>query len=120
MATTLPSFDPCDVTQHVGGLSLILDDTTANMAIHAISTTAADREAHTREIQQASHNFPEHSYGRLNREAIAARETRIAARLRAVEQAYRIAVDPDAAPALEPTEPTGCADRAPDRELELE
>ena len=38
---------------------------------------------------------PEGSYGRRNRQAIAARETRIATRLRAVEQAYRTATERD-------------------------
>jgi len=47
---------------------------------------------------------PEGSYGRRNRQAIAARETRIAARLRAVERAYRIAIERDTT--LEPPEPT--------------
>jgi hypothetical protein len=37
--------------------------------------------------------MPEGSYGHRNRQAIAARETRVAARLRAVEQAYRTAID---------------------------
>ncbi len=38
------------------------------------------------------------SYGRRNRQAIAARETRIATRLRAVEQAYRSALERDQVP----------------------
>jgi hypothetical protein len=38
------------------------------------------------------------SYGRHNRQAIAARETRVAARLRAVEQAYQLAIDREVAP----------------------
>jgi hypothetical protein len=33
------------------------------------------------------------SYGQRNRQAIATRETRVAARLRAVERAYRIAIE---------------------------
>ena len=37
-------------------------------------------------------SLPEGSYGRRNRQVIAARETRIAARLRAVEYAHRIAI----------------------------
>ena len=100
-------------------VSLILDAATANAAIHAISVQAADREARTREIQQASQGLPADSYGRRNRETIAARETRIAARLRAVERAYRTALDPDATPAPELTQ-TLPADKAPDHELELE
>jgi len=49
-------------------------------------------------------NLPEGSYGRRNRQAIAARDTRVAARLRAVEQAYRAAIERDAG--LKPPEPT--------------
>ena len=40
------------------------------------------------------------SYGRQNRQAIAARETRIAARLRAVEQTYRMAIEREATQAI--------------------
>lgn len=101
-------------------VGLILDAATANAAIHAISAQAADREAHTREIQQNSQHLPEDSYGRRNREAIAARETRIADRLRAVERAYRTALDPDATPAPDLIKMLPAADRISDRELELE
>jgi hypothetical protein len=101
-------------------VSLILDAATANAAIHAIAINATDREAHTREVQQYSQKLPADSYGRRNRETIAARETRIAARLRAVERAYRTALDPDATPAPELTQVVPSADRTPDHELELE
>jgi hypothetical protein len=74
-------------------VSLILDDTTANVALFAIAAHADEREAHIREVERSGHSLPEGSYGRRNRDAIAARETRIAARLRAVEQAYRTAID---------------------------
>ena len=49
-------------------------------------------------------DLPEDSYGRRNRQAIAARETRIATRLRAVEHAYRTAIERDTA--SRPPEPT--------------
>ena len=101
-------------------ISLILDDTTANAAIHAIRVHATDREAHTREVQRHSEHFPENSYGRENRLAIAARETRIAERLRAIERAYRAALDHEAASVAEPTPITAPVDRMLDRELELE
>ena len=101
-------------------VSLILDATTANIALHAITAHASDREAHIREVQQYGENLPEHSYGRRNRQAIATRETRIAARLRAVERAYRTAIDPDATPRVDPIQAPRCAARAPDYELELE
>ena len=101
-------------------VSLLLDAATANAAIHAISTQAADREARTRELQQVSQQFPEDSYGRSNRENIAARETRITTRLRAVERAYRTALDPETTPAPELTQILPAAGRTPDHELELE
>ena len=61
------------------------------------------------------------SYGRQNRQAIAARETRIAARLRAVEHAYQAATDPGTS--FNPPELIGAPrTSAPmaDREVELE
>jgi hypothetical protein len=78
-------------------VSLVLDATTANIAMFAIAAHADEREAHVREVERSGQNLPEGSYGRRNRQAIAARETRIAARLRAVEQAYRTATDRAAA-----------------------
>ena len=78
-------------------VSFILDATTANIALFAIAGHADDREAHLHEIQQHAHDLPEGSYGRANRQAIAARETRIATRLRAIEQAYRTATEHDTA-----------------------
>jgi hypothetical protein len=76
-------------------VSLVLDATTANIALFAIAAHADEREAHVREVERSGRNLPEGSYGRRNREAIAARETRIATRLRAVEQAYRTAIEHD-------------------------
>ena len=74
-------------------VSLVLDDTTATIALFTIAAHADEREAHLREVERSGQNLPEGSYGRRNREAIAARETRAAVRLRAVEQAYRAAID---------------------------
>ncbi len=85
-------------------VSFILDATTANIALFAIAGHAGEREAHLREVQRHAQDLPEGSYGRRNRQAIAARETRIAARLRAVEQAYRTAIDRDAT--YTPSEPS--------------
>jgi hypothetical protein len=85
-------------------ISLILDATTANIAIFAIAAHADEREAHVREVEWFGQSLPEGSYGRHNRQVIAARETRMAARLRAVEQAYRMAIDRDAV--YRPPEPT--------------
>ena len=80
-----------------------MDATTANIAMHAITAHAGDREAHVREVEQYGQSLREDSYGRRNRQAIAASETRVAARLRAVEHAYRTATDPDAAPEADRT-----------------
>jgi hypothetical protein len=100
-------------------VSLILDEATANIAMYAITAHAVDREAHAREVAQSGQNLPEGSYGRRNRQAIAARETRIAARLRAIEHAYRTATEHDTVAEPEPAA-FRPADRAPDREIELE
>jgi hypothetical protein len=100
-------------------VSLVLDDTTANIALFAIAAHADEREAHIREVERYGRTLPEDSYGRRNRQAIAARETRIATRLRAVEQAYRAANERDAAiglPAL--TSARHSPERVVDREIE--
>lgn len=100
-------------------VSLIMDEATANIAMHAIIAHAVDREAHAREVAQSGRNMPEGSYGRRNRQVIAARETRVASRLRAVENAYRTAIEQNAVPAPEP-KALRPVDRVPSRELELE
>ena len=102
-------------------VSLILDATTASTLIFALATHAGEREAHLREVERHAQSLPEGSYGRRNRQAIAARETRIAARLRAVEHSYRIANDCDVA--FSPPQPPSarrCPEYAADREIELE
>jgi hypothetical protein len=88
----------------------------------AIAAHADEREAHVREVERSGQNLPEGSY-RRNRQAIAARETRVAIRLRAVEQAYRTATEHDTTHT--PPEPTRTfrspkfqADRAIDMEAE--
>ena len=102
-------------------VSLVLDANTANIAMFAIAAHADEREAHIREVERSCRSLPEGSYGRRNRQAIAARETRVAARLRAVEDAYRTAIERGAV--AEPNEPTRTP-RSPelhtDRENELE
>ena len=84
-------------------VTLVLDTTTANAVMYAIAAHADEREAHIREVQRYGQTLPEDSYGRRNRQAIAARETRVAVRLRAVEQAYGTATGRDTAYA--PPEP---------------
>ena len=102
-------------------VSLVLDATTANIAMYAIAAHADEREAHLREVERSGHNLPEGSYGRRNRQATAARETRIAIRLRAVEQAYRTATEHGTASRPpEPTRTFRSPERQADREIELE
>jgi hypothetical protein len=98
-------------------VSLVLDTTTADIAMFAIAAHADEREAHLREVERYGQDLPEGSYGRRNREAIAARETRVAARLRAVEQAYRTANERDID--IEPTEATTVR-RSPERSIDRE
>ena len=77
--------------------------------------------AHVREVEQFGQSLPEGSYGRRNRQAIAARETRVATRLRAVEHAYRTAIERDTA--YRPPEPTRTLrspELQPGRQIEME
>jgi hypothetical protein len=102
-------------------VSLVLDATTANIAMFAIAAHADEREAHVREVERSGQNLPEGSYGRRNREAIAARESRVAARLRAVEHAYRTATEHDTAyRAPEPTRTLRSDELQADRQMDLE
>jgi hypothetical protein len=101
--------------------TLILDSVTADAAIYAIAAHAEEREAHLRQVQLSGENLPEGSCGRTNRELIADRDTRIAARLRAVEHEYHAAIERDAAST--PPELTGAlraAQPVSNREIELE
>jgi hypothetical protein len=114
--TALAGRDPETCT-----VSLILDEETASIAIFAVTAHAEEREAHAREVQRYGQGLPEGSYGRGNREAIAAGEGRVAARLRAVERAYQTALERDAGPV--PSRPAAVS-RSPQgaagREIELE
>ena len=65
----------------------------ASVAMFALAAHADEREAHTREVERSGADWPEGSYGRRNRQAIAARETRVATRLRAVEHACHTAIE---------------------------
>ncbi|SRR6266566_4357363 len=102
-------------------VTLILDSATANTVMFAIAAHADEREAHVREVQRFGQDLPEGSYGRRNRQAIAAREARVASRLRAVEHAYRTAHERDAMPSA-PDSPRAfrSPEHVPDREIELE
>ena len=102
-------------------VSLVLDATTANIAMFAIAAHADEREAHLREVERSGQHLPEGSYGRRNRQAIAARETRVATRLRAVEHAYRTAIECEAMTKLaEPAGARHAPEHAADMEIELE
>ena len=101
-------------------VSLVLDATTANIAMFAIAAHADEREAHVREVERSGRGMPEGSYGRRNRQAIATREIRVAARLRAVEQAYRTAIDRDSAFMPEPTRTSRSPEFQPGRQIDLE
>jgi hypothetical protein len=48
-------------------VTLIMDDTTANIAIFAIAADANEREAHVREVERSGRSMPDGSYGRRNR-----------------------------------------------------
>ncbi len=85
----------------------------------AVAAYAGEREAHVREVEHFAEKWPEDSYGKRNRQAIAARETRVAARLRAVERAYRTAIEHDAAVDPEAAQTIHRADYIVDHEIEL-
>jgi hypothetical protein len=102
-------------------VTLVLDATTGNIALFAIAAHADEREAHVREVERFGRTLPEDSYGRRNRQAIAARETRVAARLRAVEQAYRTAIERDTTyGSPEPTQTPRHPECELSRDIELE
>jgi hypothetical protein len=114
--TALARHDP-----DTGTVTLVLDATTASIAMFALAAHAGEREAHAREVERSSADWPNGSYGRRNRQAIAARETRVASRLRAIQHAYQATAGHDPAftvpePARTPRPP----EHAADKEIELE
>jgi hypothetical protein len=114
--TALARHDP--ETQTV---AFVLDATTASIAMFALAAHAGEREAHVREVEQYGATLPEGSYGRRNRQAIAARETRVATRLRAIQHAYQAVAGHDTA--FTPPEPARAIrppGHAADKEIELE
>ncbi len=72
-------------------VALLLDESTANVLVYAARALAAESEAHAREVRAVAAALPVGSYGRKNRERIAVRQERVAARCRAVEVNYRTA-----------------------------
>jgi hypothetical protein len=114
--TALARHDP-----ETGTVTLVLDATTASITMFALAAHADEREAHIREVERSGADWPEGSYGRSNRQAIAARETRVATRLRAVQHAYQAAAGHDTA--FTPPEPAQALrppGRTADKEMELE
>ena len=114
--TALARHDP-----DTGTVTLVLDTTTASIAMFALAAHADEREAHIREVERSGAGLPDGSYGRRNRQAIAARETRVATRLRAVQHAYQAAAGRDTAfTAPEPAHRLQLPGHAADREIELD
>jgi hypothetical protein len=114
--TALARHDP-----ETGTVTLVLDAATASIAMFAIAVHVGEREARVREVERSGADWPEGSYGRRNRQAIAARETRVATRLRAVQHAYQAVAGHDTA--LTPPEPARAfrpPGQAADKEIELE
>jgi hypothetical protein len=114
--TALARHDP-----ETGTVTLVLDTASASIAVFALAAYANEREAHIREVEQYGADLPEGSYGRRNRQAIAARETRVATRLRAVQHAYHTAIEGGAV--FRPPEPIRTprsAEQTADREIELD
>ncbi|HEY1324517.1 MAG TPA: hypothetical protein VGF32_29935 [Streptosporangiaceae bacterium] len=114
--TALARHDP-----ETGTVTLVLDASTASAAIFALAAHASEREAHAREVERSSADWPDDSYGRRNRQAIAARETRVATRLRAIQYAYQAVAGHDTG--FTPPEPSRTlrpSGHAADKEMELE
>jgi len=114
--TALARHDP-----ETGTVTLVLDSTTASVAMFALAAHAGEREAHAREVERSGADWPDGSYGRRNRQAIAARETRVATRLRAVEHACHTAIERDAVSGPpEPIRTPRSPEHTADREIELD
>jgi hypothetical protein len=114
--TALARNDP-----ETGTVTLVLDATTASIAMFAVAAHADESEAHSREVERSGADWPDGSYGRRNRQAIAARETRVATRLRAIQHAYHAAAGRDTALAPPgPVRPSRARGQAAGQEIELE
>jgi hypothetical protein len=114
--TALARHDP-----DTGTVTLVLDTTTASIAVFALAAHADEREAHVREVEQYGADLPDGSYGRRNRQAIAARETRVATRLRAVQHACHTAIEGGAVSGPpEPIRTPRSPEHTADKEIELD
>jgi hypothetical protein len=97
----------------------VLDDQTADAAIHGTTTLWKAKPTLVKSASK-SQSLPEGSYGRRNREAIIARETHLAAGLRAIERSFRATAEADAMPASELSQLLCSPARSHGRGLELE
>jgi len=114
--TALARHDP-----ETGTVTLVLDAATASIAMFAVAAHAGEREAHAREVERSGADWPDGSYGRRNRQAIAARETRVATRLRAVQHAYQATAGHDTAyTPPKPTRALRSPELQPGRQIGLE
>ena len=114
--TALARHDP-----ETGTVTLVLDTATASVAMFALAAHAGEREAHAREVERSGADWPEGSYGRRNRQAIAARETRVATRLRAVQHVYQTVAGHDTAhTSPEPTRAFHASGLQAAKQIELE
>jgi len=107
--------DPSDPT-----ITLRMDAATAGLVMFAIAANATDRENYARETERFSQGLPEGSFGKANRQAITARETNAASRLRAIERAYQIALGRATTAIPGHSSTPSQASQEPDHDMELE
>ena len=101
-------------------VSLVMDATTASIAMFAIAAYAGDREAHVREAGQYGGKLPRRLL--LPTQPPGRRRPRDAGGCLAASRrtAYRMAIEHDAMAAPERSTPNPSAGQAADREMELE
>lgn len=76
-----------------GTVTMVMDERTAAVVIHAVRAFTSDKEAHAREVLAVAERMPEGSYGRKNREEIATRSGRVGRLGRMVVDAYQKVID---------------------------
>src|SRR5204863_8791631 len=116
MNLTGPLPDPAGLRP---GIGRAMNDEDMNLTGQAPRSSGRPQEP--RLLPAVTCHMPISSYGRRNRQAIAARETRVATRLRAVQHAYQAVAGHDTA--FTPPEPARTLRppmHATDKEIELE
>jgi type IV secretion system protein VirD4 len=113
-ASVLPGpfegFDIAEFLRDTGTLYLIAEAVSAEAPVAPLFAAMASEIHYAAAVEHYAEQFPKNSDGRRNRQAIAAREARVAARLKAVECAYRTAIErgtaikPEPAPTVRPGE----------------